>query len=158
MRSTMILLAIVLLSASVIAADFSGAWTLNKDKSELGEGGRGRMAATKLVVDQIENSLAIESTRMGRNGEERTMKEEMTLDGKEAEQTTNFGKAVSKAGVDGDILTISTTRTFERNGETFEMKSEQKWQLAEAGKVLKIDLKSSSPRGEREMKLVYDKQ
>jgi len=158
MKSRMILFAISLLSASVFAADFSGTWALNKDKSELGEGRRARFAATKLVVVQKENALTIESTRTGRNGEDRTMKEEMTLDGKEVKQTTDFGEAVSKAHVKDGGLVISTTRTFERNGETFEMKSEQKWQLAADGKLLTIDVKSESPRGERQMKLVYDKQ
>jgi hypothetical protein len=158
MKSTLVFLLVILLATVTIAADFSGSWALNKDKSELGEGRRGRMAATKLVVAQKENSLLIESTRTGRNGEERIMKDEMTLDGKETKSSTDWAETVSTAKMDKDVLLIFTSRTFERNGESFEMKSEQKWMLDDGGKSLIIDLKTNSSRGERVMKLVYAKE
>lgn len=156
MKNKMIVVMIFLLSVGVVAADFSGTWVLNREKSELGEGRGARMAATKLVVEQKENTLAIESTRTGRDDEERVTKEEMTLDGKETKSSTEWADAVSTAKINGEVLIIAMTRTFERNGETFEMKSEQKWALDNDGKILVIDLKSESPRGERVMKLVYD--
>ena len=157
MKSLVIFFAIVLLCGAVVAADFSGTWTLNRDKSELGDGPGGRMAAKKMVVEQKDNALKIESTREGRDGSDRTMTNEMTLDGKETKSSSNFGEAVTTAKIAEDVLTINTTRTFERDGQTNEMKSEQKWSLQEDGKQLVVNLKSDSPWGENEMKLVYDK-
>ncbi len=47
---------------------------------------------------------------------------------------------------------------FEREGETFEIKTDEIWKLSEDGKVLTIDYTSTSPRGERKSIRVYNKQ
>ena len=61
--------------------DFTGDWTLNESKSDLGEG---RMFSTsKMTVNQEGNTIIIERTRSGRDGQERTMSETLTTDGKE---------------------------------------------------------------------------
>ena len=158
MKNALFVICLLLLSSAVVATDFSGTWVLNRDKSELGEGFGARMAATKIVVVQKDDSLVIESTRIGRDGEERIMTNEMTLDGKQNKRSTEWAEIVSTAKLEGDALNIATTRLFERNGETFEMKSSQKWTLMDDGKTLNIDLKTESRRGENEMKLVYDKE
>ncbi len=156
MRKTSIFVLMVLLSTALLAVDFSGTWALNTDKSELGDGPGARMAAKKMVVEQKENSIKIESTREGRDGSDRTMTRELTLDGKENKEESRWGDAVSTATVADDVLTVNTTRTFERDGQTSEMKSEQKWELKD--NMLVITLKSDSPWGENEMKMAYDKQ
>ena len=51
--------------------DFTGEWALNESKSDLGEG-RG-FAAFKIVVNQEGNTLTIERTRAGRDGEDRNL-------------------------------------------------------------------------------------
>ena len=157
MKSMLIFCFIIVLSFAVMAVDFSGTWTLNREKSELGDGPGGRMAAKKLVVEQKENALKIESTREGRDGGDRTMTNEMTLDGKETKRTTDWGESVTTATIKDDVLTINSTRTFERDGQTNEMKFEQKWTLKEEGKLLVVNFKSDTPWGENEMKMVYDK-
>ncbi len=154
MKPIMILVGVLLLSSALLAADFSGTWVLNEDKSEIGEG-RGGRAASQMVVEQKDNSLSIKSTRTGRNGDERTNEETLTLDGKETKSSTERSETVSTATMDRDVLTILQKRTFTRDGNTMESKSEQKWQLD--GTTLVIDAKSESSRGERQMKLVYDK-
>jgi hypothetical protein len=154
----LIFLFVLMLSIALVAADFSGTWVLNRDKSELGDGPGSRMAAKKMVVEQKENSLKIESTREGRDGSDRTMTREMTLDGKETKDSSRWGESVTTASLKDDVLTINTTRTFERDGQTNSMDAEQKWALQDDGKTLTIDLKSDSPWGESTMKMVYDKQ
>ncbi len=62
------LLAIPSISFAGDLTDFTGEWALNEEKSDLGEG-RG-FAAFKIVVKQEGNTLTIERTRTGRNGEE----------------------------------------------------------------------------------------
>ncbi|MBN1480289.1 hypothetical protein EH223_20075 [candidate division KSB1 bacterium] len=157
MRNLVFLL-ILLISVAVVAADFSGTWVLNREKSELGDGPGGRMAAKKMVVEQKENSLKIESTREGRDGGDRTRTQEMTLDGKENKETTEWGESVSTAQIVEDVLTIESTRTFERDGQTNSMEFKQTWTLEEEGKQLVVNMKSNSPWGENELKMVYDKE
>jgi hypothetical protein len=137
--------------------DFTGEWALNEDKSDLGEGGS--FAAFKIAVTQEGNTITIERTRTGRDGEERTNSETLTLDGKE---NINEGERGSSTSVltwseDGNSLTIKSKREFNRQGETFEMNSTEVWTLAEDGTVLKIQSDISSSRGERSVTLVYDK-
>jgi len=56
------------------------------------------------------------------------------------------------------VLTVTTTSVFERQGQKTEMKNVETWKLDATGKVLTIDSSSTSPRGERKLTLVYDKQ
>jgi hypothetical protein len=137
--------------------DFTGEWTLNEDKSDLGEGRA--FAAFKLAVKQEGNTIIIERTSAGRDGEERTTSETLTLDGKENINEGERGSSTSvlKWSDDGTTLTIKSKREFNRQGETFEMNSTEIWTLAEDGKTLKIQSDMSSSRGERSATLVYEK-
>ena len=137
--------------------DFTGEWTLNEDKSDLGE--RGAFAAFKIAVKQEGNTITIERTRTGRDGEERTNSETLTMDGKENISESERGSSTSALtwSDDGTALTIKSKREFNRQGETFEMNSTEVWTLAEDGKILKIQSDISSSRGERSVSLVYEK-
>jgi hypothetical protein len=151
------LLAIPSISFAGDKTDFTGEWNLNESKSDLGEG-RG-FAAFKIVVKQEGNTLTIERTRSGRDGEERTNSETLTMDGKE---NINEGERGSSTSIvtwsdDGTTLTIKATREFNRQGETFEMNSTEVWTLAGDGMNLSIQSDISSSRGERSATLVYEK-
>ncbi len=137
--------------------DFTGEWTLNEDKSDLGE--RGAFAASKIAVKQEGNTITIERTRTGRDGEERTNSETLTMDGKENIRESERGSSTSVLtwSDDGTALTIKSKREFNRQGEIFEMNSTEVWTLAEDGKILKIQSDISSSRGERSVSLVYEK-
>ena len=137
--------------------NFSGEWSFNESKSDMGEG---RFPATsKLTIKQEGNNLTIERLRTGRDGQEMTSTQELTLDGKESENDTGRGirKSAATWSDDGKTLTIKSTMVFDRNGETMEIKSVEQWNLSDGGKILSIDSSSSSPRGERKATLVYDK-
>ena len=138
--------------------DFTGDWTLNESKSDLGEG---RMFSTsKMTVKQEGNTIIIERTRSGRDGQERTMSETLTTDGKENTSKSENRSSTSTAewSDDGTTLTIKSNMEFNRQGETFQIKRSEIWTLGEEGKILKIQSESSSSRGERSVTLVYDKQ
>jgi len=151
---------LLMISAQSFAAakpDFSGKWTLNESKSNMGEGSF--MSAAKLSISQTGNTLTIDRTRTGRDGEERTTSETLTMDGKEninegENRTTSTTVTWSD---DGTSLIIKSKREFTRQGETFEMNSTETWTLAEGGKILSIKSESSSQRGDRTATLVYDK-
>jgi hypothetical protein len=138
--------------------DFSGEWFFNESKSNMGEG---RFPATsKLTIEQKGNNLTIERLRMGRDGQEMTTKEELTLDGKETETTGGMRgtrKSAATWSDDGKTLTIKTTMIFDREGETMEMNSSEVWKLTDGGKALSIESSFSTPMGEMKATLVYDK-
>jgi hypothetical protein len=138
--------------------DFSGTWVFSEDKSEMGEGRF--MRSTKMVVKQDGNKFDIERTRQGRDGQERTSTDNLTLDGKEVTNEAQFGttKTTAQWSEDGTSIVINTLRSFEREGETMEMKGKEVWTLSGDGKTLTIQSESSSPRGDRKATLVYDKQ
>ena len=151
---------LLLLPSNALAAkkaDFSGEWTLNTSQSDLGEGRF--FFAVKMAVKQEKNTITLERTRTGRNGQERTSSEVLTLDGKENMNKSENRNSTSTAtwSDDGKTLTIKTDTEFNRQGETFKMKSTETWTLGEDGKSLKIQSESSSPRGERSVTLIYDK-
>jgi len=140
-------------------ADFSGTWKLNESKSNLGEGGF-RGGSSSVTIHQEGNNLTTERAFVNRNGEEMKNTEKFTLDGKKCENTTRNQTRTTTVtwSEDGKMLTFSSVMVFERQGETMEIKSTEKWGLSDGGKSLTIDSTSQTPRGERKATLVYDKQ
>lgn len=138
--------------------DYSGEWTFNESKSNLGEG-RFRGASPTLTVKQDGINLVIERVRRNREGQESKSTEKLTLDGKECKNDTGRGTRTSTASwsEDGKTLTINSVMVFDRGGETMEMKSAEVWELTDGGKSLTIKSTSSTPGGERKTTLVYDK-
>jgi hypothetical protein len=139
--------------------NFSGEWSFNEEKSDLGEGRGRRRAALKLTVTQKGNDLIVERLSRGRSGEEFTSEEKLTLDGKECTNTFRERPRTSvvKWSDDGKSLTITSKMVFDRGGQEFEINSSEIWSLKEDGKVLSIASSISTPRGERSATYVYDK-
>jgi hypothetical protein len=139
-------------------ANFSGDWTLNEQKSELGDFGA-RVAAKKLKVTQTADAITTDKTSSF-NGEERKTTEKITLDGKESENTV-FGnskkKSTAKWADNGQTLSVSSNTAFERNGETMEIKGTENWKLLDGGKTLSIESTSTSTRGTFTVKAMYEK-
>lgn len=145
----------------ITAVNFSGEWTLNEQKSELGQfGGRGA-ARTIKVTSSDANGIAMERISTNMNGEEVVRKENLTFDGKAFESAGGFGnskrKATAKWSADGQAMEIDAVMTFDRDGEQMEIKQKETWKLADNGKTLVIDASSSSSFGESTTKLVYEK-
>jgi hypothetical protein len=155
-KIVVITLSLVLSASMLFAVDFSGTWTLNKDKSEMGEG-RGRFNSTKLDVKQNDKEITIERTGQGRNGEY-TRTATITLDGKENELEGFRGSTrnvTANWSDDKKSLEIASLMKMERNGEQLEITSKEVWKMD--GDNLVLDLEMNSPRGERKSKLVYNK-
>jgi Tol biopolymer transport system component len=87
-----------------------------------------------------------------------TMTSKYTLDGKESVNTTGRGesKSIATWSADGKSLTIVTTRTFERDGQSMEMKSSEVWTLT-SPTTMSIVRTMNTPDGERKTTMVYDK-
>jgi hypothetical protein len=151
--------AFICTAATIIQkSNFSGEWTFNESKSDLGQFG-GRFTPKKIKVEQKEDGLSIERVS-SINGEDRTTTEKLSLDGKESENTV-FGNSKRKSTVkwadDGNGLIVSSVTSFDRNGEIMEIKSTDKWKLINDGKSLLIESTSTSSMGSNTMKILYDK-
>lgn len=154
--------AVILLLGSTMAmaqtdkSNFSGSWKLNEGKSQMGEG-RGRMAASKIKITQDAALLTTEKTVVRQSGEEMVNVDKTTFDGKETDNSSNGRqkKTTASWSQDGKVLTVNSTTIFERDGNTMEIKSIEKYSISD--NALTIETTSSSPRGEFKATLVYDK-
>jgi hypothetical protein len=153
-----LLFAVSFLFAAGEKANFAGTWTLNEEKTNLGEGGRW-MLTTKMIVTQEENKMTLERVIKRRSGEESTVTEVLTLDGKECQNNLENRQKTSTAvwSADGKNLTVSSKTVFEREGNKMEMTSVEIWKYSDDGKTLLVDSTSQSPRGERKVVYVYEK-
>lgn len=170
--SAMIILAFLAMPFSLNAqagkANFSGTWALNADKSDMGQARQGQgqpaqgqgqgqrmggFGGGNFVARQDASSLTVE-----RSFGDQTMSSKYTLDGKESVNSTGRGesKSVATWSADGKTLKIVTTRSFERDGQTTEMKTTEEWTLTSPA-VLTIKTTRASQQGDRVTTAVYDK-
>lgn len=156
-------------------ANFAGTWALNAEKSTFGQGqgqpaqgqagqgqGQGQgmrgFGGGNFVAKQEDNLLTVDRTRPDQNGTPQTTTSKYTLDGKESVNTTGMGesKSIATWAADGKSLTIVTTRTFDRNGQSMTMKTTEVWSLT-SPTTLSIVSTRTSPNGDRTTTMVYDK-
>ena len=153
---------LVSISATSFAqkANFAGSYTYNAAKSNAGENNF-RQPASKITVTQDAAALSAERTGKGFDGQDQVTKEKYNLDGTVSENPV-FGTTMRKSKVvwstDGKTITISSSMTFDMNGQSTEIKSSEAWTLGADGSITIVAV-SSSPMGGGETKqtLVYDK-
>jgi hypothetical protein len=138
-------------------ANFSGTWAFNETRSNLGDG-PGFRGASKLVITQDGNNLTVARDRTNQNGETTTTTDKYTLDGKECVNTSGRGpsKSIVTWSADGKSLNFAVTRTFERDGQTTEMKSSEVWTLTDASTLSLLNTMNFQGE-ERKTTFVYDK-
>ena len=149
----------MLISAGLFAqANFAGTWGFNESKSNFGES-QFRFAATSMVVTQEGNTLAVESTMPGRDGGEMKTSSKYNLDGTLSENPmfNTTRKSTVAWSADKTSLIITSTMTFERDGESREMKTTETWKLTEGGKVLMLESVRPGRDGEMKTTVAYDK-
>jgi hypothetical protein len=166
-------------------ANFSGTWAFSAEKSNMGQGQpgqgqppqgqpgqgqppqgqpgqgqgmRGGFGGGNFVAKQEADLLTVDRTRPDQSGTPQTISSKYTLDGKECVNTSGMGEAKSIAtwSADGKSLTIVTTRTFDRNGESMTMKTTEVWSLTSPTELTIVSTRTS-PNGDRTSKMVYDK-
>lgn len=159
MKRISVFLLITVFAVSAFAkVNFSGDWKFNEGKSKLDQMGAA-FIQTKMTITQGENELTISRTTPSFDGSEMVMEEKLTLDGKECRSEIWNSPRVSKAvwSESGDALVITSTITFERDGQSSVINITEEWRLSEDGKALSIKHNSSSEWGERNITLVFDR-
>lgn len=147
-------------TSKVYQTNFSGTWTLNEGKSELGQFG-GRAAPSKMTVDQKGNDVTFTRIGTSPDGSQVSTSETITGDGKVSETTlANAGKKSStlKWAADGATFTINSTINIDANGQSFTLTVVETWSLSADGKTLTLDDALTTPQGDINIKAVYDKQ
>lgn len=136
-------------------ADFSGTWTLNEEKSNLGEGRRVRFGRGDFVATQEANLLTVERTRTNREGETTTSTITYSLDGKEKVNATERSERKSTANwsADGKTLTIVTVSSFNGNERT----STEVWSLTNTNTLSITSTREGRNGEEIKTTRVYDK-
>jgi hypothetical protein len=166
--------AVVLVAAAAAAAapNLTGTWVLDRSQSEFhqpdaadgkgrhgGAGGQrdgGRRGDAKLTVAQDGNTLKV-TRSMARDGKERTFTETYTLDGTERTTKGHRGSVVTKAQYDGDRLLVNSSHTMTTKEGERQMSRASVWTVSPDGQTLTIETTMQTPRGERQMKTVYQK-
>jgi hypothetical protein len=128
--------------------NFAGSWGLNESRSNFGDS-QFRRASSSMVVTQDAKVMTVESTRQGRDGAETKSTVKYNLDGSVSENQTpnSTRKSTVTWSADKTVMTIASTMTMERNGESREIKSSETWKLTDAGKMLMIESSRKNQEG-----------
>ncbi len=105
-------------------------------------------------------TLTVESTMPGRDGGEMKSTSKYNLDGTVSENPmfNTTRKSTAAWSADKTSLTIASTMTFERDGQSREIKSTETWKLSEGGKVLMLEnVRPGRDGGEMKTTVAYDK-
>ena len=154
----LLLIVPVMANAQSGKPDFSGTWTFNESKSNLGGNGGGggqRFGGGDFVAKQEANLLTTERSRPNQDGETVKMVSKYTLDGAVSVNSMGMGesKSTAKWSADGKSLTIVTKMTFNDTERT----STEVWTLTDA-KTLSIESTRPNRDGEQvKTTRVYDK-
>jgi hypothetical protein len=148
-------------SVGAAGTDFSGTWVLDKAKSE---GLQGQMANIDQtwVVTQDAKSFTVETSFSGGEQPRPPQKRSYNLDGSETTMDVTGrmpGKATMTAKWQGDgkILELNQVTKANVQGNDITITTTEHWELSDGGKTLKVHRKSESPQGAREVKLTLTK-
>jgi hypothetical protein len=131
--------------------NFSGEWSLNADKSNLGPMPPPTSMTRK--VDHSDPSLSMTQATTGGPQGDQTVTMKFTTDGKEGTTEMMGNAAKTKATWEGDTLVINIS--FEVGGS--EIKLTEKWSLDKDGKTLTDNSHIALPQGEFDITYVMDK-
>jgi mannan endo-1,4-beta-mannosidase len=142
------------------AADFSGEWVFNEDRSRLDNTGAGNLPG-RIGVTQKENNIDIKRTVISEYAENNVMENNLALDGKEQEFRLPFGNTAGTISAHrspkSDTLYIDSKATIKNGGRSIEWSSNEIWTLQDHGKTLCILQSSSSFRGRRVVTAIFEK-
>jgi hypothetical protein len=137
-------------------ADFSGEWTLDKEKTVLSNS---QILLTKISITIRKDSLLTVRVYESENGEEYPFNENLTLDGKECNIVIYNMPRKSKAywSDKDESLIFESVITYTGNSGTDDFSLKETWKLDKEGKILIIDFTNRSSGGESSGTCYYKK-
>ena len=161
--TTLLVLYVAMALGQDMKPNFAGEWTLDREKSEMGEprpggggggGGRGRgMGMGSFSITHDGDALVVKR-KVEFQGEERTFESHYTTDGKDNVNEGFRGSSVkSKTHWEAaKLVTESVTETPNGTRETKEVRS-----LSPDGKTMTVEITNKGGFGEGTRKMVYNK-
>lgn len=148
----------ILSSASTFKADFSGQWTFDPIKSNVGESSM--MAPLKMVITQEKNAIVIQRVSRNQQNETISMTDNIPFDGKETDGTgfANSTRRSSMAWESSDAFRIKIAVQGTFDGNPFNVAITEKWTLSSDRAILTIDRESNGSRGLIITKHVYNRE
>jgi len=136
--------------------DFTGQWLFNEYASELDNRGASRIPYA-YELKQEGDVLDVTQCQLREFQEARKESEHYVLGGDPVlSEVRGAPREVSMSrSEDGESLIYREVIRFERNGSEMEAITEERWSLRAGGRELLIEHESTSPTGERSLKLVY---
>ncbi len=130
--------------------DFSGEWQTDPAKSVFGKAPEN---ALTWKIEHKDPALKLSVTYLVGSGEERTVANTYSTDGKETSNTNNGLTIKSVAKLDGNALTIES-RLSTPQGET---KVKERWTMSEDRRTLTMSREMFTPLGDWSQKLVCNR-
>jgi hypothetical protein len=144
------LVVLLIISTVVFAGDkksnYSGTWTLNKEKTpSVG----GQIFLSKINFILKNDSLLTVRTYENNNGETYPFNENLTMDAKEYKIIIYEMPRKSKAywSEQGSSLVIESTTTFTRDGSPQDLLSKETWKMDENGTSITVDYTTTLSTG-----------
>jgi hypothetical protein len=138
-------------SAMADKPNFSGDWTLNADKSNLGP--MPPPASMTRKIDHTDPALSMTQATTGGPQGDQTVTIKCTTDGKETTTEMMGAPAKTTASWEGDNLVI----TLKLDLAGTEVKLIEKWGLSDSGKTLTDNTHIVAPQGEFDITYVMNK-
>jgi archaellum component FlaF (FlaF/FlaG flagellin family) len=166
MMRTILLSAMLLFSASVFAADYSGQWTLDKTQSKDLPPYYENVKSHVLDIRQDAKELVVKVTITTADRGAEHFDFRYLLDGtpvaSETKMRTPNGEVTLPATLtakpaDDGGLSITIAREIPAGGETIKGMTYETWHVDATGKVLTIDRVDDSPRRHHEAKMIFTK-
>ncbi len=147
--------------AAALAADFSGMWIRNRDRSTVSGGGMAGDPPFLMIVEQDEDVVFVKKYSMTEYGDDQITREEIHLDGSEVPSRGAMNMERTSTAVfdeEGKSIRISSSATMQFGGRKTEMKSGETWTLKQGGGVLEIVQTAPGYRGgQNRSTLVFEK-
>lgn len=152
------LLAACVNGAAAQKADFSGAWALDKGRSEGLPPGMDQTMTVRQSGDRVE----VEAKVSGPRGEQE-VKDQFILDGKETDFTppvlngarAEKGRRTSRWSADGKGFDVTEEATVDGPDGPATIKATRRWQLSDDGKTLTVEMALTGPQGVRNTKRIF---
>jgi mannan endo-1,4-beta-mannosidase len=138
--------------------DFSGKWLFDEDRSHLDNVGTGNLPDF-FEASQTSNAFTLKRVFRQEDSDDRVTNEAFTMGTTTQSPDPDFSQVTTlKRSENGDTLIIESKSTMKRGNQSFESSASEKWYMSDNKRSLFIKQSSSSPRGKRNITLVYDKQ
>lgn len=139
-------------------ADFSGKWLFDEDRSHLDNVGTGNLPDF-FEANLTNNALNLKRVYRQEDSDNRVTNEAIVAGTTTQNVNPDFAQTtILKRSENGDTLIIESKSTMKRGNQSFESSASEKWYMSDNKRSLFIKQSSSSPRGKRNITLVYDKQ